>query len=154
MASIREQIVDEIVATLNAGSPPVVAKRSYQFAVDLAVAKSIIVFPRVDSPESIGIVEAGVKPTKRRLTVAVECRAKGTNTQRADEEVDALAVWVVKTLCGRRKGPGDAGGPLYHYMIEGDTEFELDQLDHAYCLATVNVTVQYQSRANDPETWA
>lgn len=157
MATIREQITDDVVALLNAGSPPVTVKRSYGFAVDLEAAKSIIVYPKSDVADPpLGGRTGGLSnvPVKRMLTLAVECRSKGTPTERADAEADVLAAWVVKTICGKKKGPADAGGPLYHGITEGETTFEYDQRDHAYCLVTVEILVAYQSRANDPETWA
>lgn len=152
MATIRTAIVADIVALLNAGSPPVAAKRSYTFAVDLSSAKSIIVYgAREEEPDAIGGNRMSASHVRRRFHVIVECRAKGTATTKADEEVDALAAWVVKTVAGKSKGVTE--GKLYHLIVEGETVLSLDQADHAYCLASVGLIAEYQSKVNDPETW-
>jgi len=44
-------------------------------------------------------------------------------------------------------------GKLYHLIVEGETTLTLDQADHAYCLASVELIAEYQSKVNDPETW-
>ena len=154
MPTLRERIVDEIVTLLNTSTPGgvPVAKRSYTFTIDAAASNSIIVYPKSDQAIIPSLAPQPV--TRRSLVVVIECRAKSTASERPDAEADALASWVVKALCGRRQGPYDANGPLYHAIVEGETTFEMEQADHGYALVTVEVVVQYQSRANDPETWA
>lgn len=136
------------MTTLQAGSPPCVVRRTYTFALDIAAAKSIIVYPIRDETEPVGGRNQPVL-TKHSLILVVECRAKGTASTRPDQEIDELYKWVVATLAGKSYSNG-----LYHIIEEGPTVFSIDQADHAYCLAAVQMIVRYQTRVNDPDTRA
>lgn len=149
----RMAILLDVVAVLNGGAPPVVADRSFTYAIDLENAKSLIVYGgKSEKPEPIGKNEMNASHVKRRFHIHIECRAKGTAGTNADDETDALASWVVKKLGGLSKGVND--GQLYHLLIEGETEMELDQEDHQYGMVKVEIIAQYQTPANDPDTWA
>lgn len=152
MASIRDRIVDDVVSKINTGTPPAgvpTAKRSYTFQLS---GDSIVVFPVKDEADRIGGRVTGGPVQRRTLTLAVECRAQGTASLRPDQVVDVLAQWVEQKLGGQSKGVND--GALYHVMLVGPTVFALEQADHSYCLARVEVVVEYQSRVDDPATWA
>ena len=142
----REAILDEIM-TLLLASPPggVDIKRSHTFAINLASSKSIVVAPVSDMPAPVGGRSNAVLQY-RELIVGLECRAKGTTTSRPDEEVDALIVHVVKTLCGR----GDAS-MNYMQIEEGQTTFAIQQADVSLALATVEIRVRYTTRTDNPE---
>jgi hypothetical protein len=157
MSTFRERIAEWAVTTLNTGTPAGVpaASRSYLFTIDADIAdKAISVFLEKDQPLVRPVRMTPGLLMKRLLTLRVECRAKSTATTRPDQEVDAMAAWVVKALCGQSLGVSDAGGPLFHATVEGETSFAMDQRLHGYILATVEVAIEYQTKADDLEVWA
>lgn len=144
--TLREAILDEVFSLLNTSPPAgVEVKRSHTFSINLAAAKSIVMVPVRDDPAPVGGRSNAVLQY-RELTIGVECRAKGTTSTRPDEEVDALLVHVVKSLCGR----GDAS-LNYMQIEEGATTFNIQQADVSLCMATVEIRVRYTTRTNDPE---
>lgn len=149
MASLREQIVDAIVALLpgNGGTVPA-ADRSRTFAVSVENGKAMSVYWTKDEPTPATSRYGPLR--KWRLTIAVDLWCKGTDTTRPDEELDELAVYVVSKLDGL-EGPGT--GP-YLQMTVGPIEPDLAQYDHGYCRATQYVYVDYQTKAGTLDTWA
>jgi hypothetical protein len=152
MATIRETILDAILSFLNTGTPGGVpqAKRSFLYTIDSAQLPSITFYAEKEDA-TVQHAENMAAITLRVLTVVVECRAQGDATNRPDEILDPLLSWVVKALSGRRAT--DSTGP-YHLIFEDSTEWDYEQADHAYAMATVRIGVQYQSKVNDPEAWA
>ena len=148
MASIREQILDAVVAALSAGSPPATVERSRSADLGPADLPSIIVYPIRDQP---GDNSSATRPAVlSRLTFVVECRAAASASVRADEAVDPLYVWVVQKLGQQRLADG-AGGWLNHDMVEGETAFAYDRGEAPYCLASIEFDATYQHLRRDPE---
>ena len=148
--TIRMAILNDVLALLSAGAPPVAPKRSYTFSI--TAAKSLIVHGiREEQPEPIGGNRFTASHVKRRFHIGIECRATGTATTKADDEADSVIAWALKTVCGKQKGTQD--GKLYHLLVEGETEIKLDQADHQYCIASIDMIAEYQTKRNDPEVW-
>ena len=145
MASVREQIVVAAIAALNAGTPGGVpaAERTRSTAVEEAGLPSIIVYPTRETSAS---APAHGPIVHRRLTLAVECRAKGDGTVRPDQAVDPLVVWVIKALAG------SVLGGLAHVIEEGDITFAYEQGEAPLCLAVVEMVVEHQHLVTNPES--
>ena len=153
MPTLRERIADDVVALLSAGSPQVVPERSRTFSIEAAQTNSIIVYWSQDRIVPVGPMAYGASLVDRELEVIVEVGAKGTSSSRPDEEADALASWVEKKLAGQSKGV--QAGSLYHSLqVRRVGPVQLEQADYSYALVPIEVVAKYQSRANDPETWA
>lgn len=151
-ASKRDLIIDDVVALLAAGAVAAgmpTAKDAYTFQL---TGDSIIAFPVDDTVERAGGRVTGGPVQKRTLVLAVECRGQGTVSVTARKRADAIASYVETTVGGKSKGVTE--GSLYHVILVARTVFALEQADHAYCLARVEVEVEYQSRVDDPASWA
>jgi hypothetical protein len=148
MASIREQIVQSVLALVNTARPGDVPeiKRSYLYAMDLEAEKIVSLYQAVTRPIESG---AGSDVVIRHATVLrFKLGAKGTASTKPDEELDALCVWLVKTLVGKSQ----LG--LYHKLKHGELLFDYEQGDHGYAIAWLDVIAEHQTRADDPEVWA
>lgn len=151
--TLRERIVDDVVALLAAGSPPATPQRSRTFSIEGENANSIIVYWTEDRLSNMGKFRYGAPTVRRELDIRIEIRTKGTDTLRPDEAADALASWVEKKLDGQSKGIQN--GSLYEVLeVEKVGPVELEQKDHAYALIPIYVVAKYRSRVGDPETWA
>lgn len=151
-ATLRERIADDVMALIAAGSPPAAPERSRTYAFGPEAVNSVTVYWTEDRIEAVGVMNFQASLVTRELDLVVEVRTKGTSSSRPDEEADVYASWVEKKLAGQSKGV--TAGSLYYVLVVRGVSMELDQADHARALAKIFVTAKYQSRANDPETWA
>lgn len=150
--TIRETILQDMVARLNAPERPSgvpETQRSYGAAV--GILPHIALYPEKEDAEVWQGIRGAPSLTKRTLVVSIECRAQGDATDRPDTAVEPLLSWIVKALSGV-VSEGNTGP--YHLMFEESTEWDFDQTEHAYVLARLRVGVQYQTKVNDPDSWA
>lgn len=148
MSTIRERIMVALVAKLNTGTPGGVpqAGRTRLHEYQESDLPAIAVFMGEDNPQRIG--EPRGPAVRSKLTVIIECRAKGTAGTRPDTAADALTSWVVTALAKQRLS--DGGGVLCHDIVEGKTAFEYGSGEAPLCLATVEMVVDYQRVTDDP----
>lgn len=144
MSHIRDAIVDDWVARLNATGAPCPAERCRVFAVP-ATADLFNVYWTEEDSEPVGHPQ-GASIYRRELSGVVEFRTR--------DEVNASAgsVWIEKQLAGQSHG--DRNGNLYYWTHVKRSAIEVEQHDHAYVLLRVYLTARYQTRVGDPAFWA
>jgi hypothetical protein len=147
VSTIREQIIVAALTALNTGLPEGVpdTERERGFALNTNALPSMILIPVRD--EASDATNRWGPLQKRRLTLAVDCRAAGSESVYPSVAVDPLAAWVEKALGGQVFL--DEGVPLAHRVTVPDTKWAFDSADYSYCLARVLVVVEYQTRVGD-----
>lgn len=136
MASIRAQIIDDLLAALNvsgrpSGIPAAERLRLEQF--DDADLPAIAVYPKSDFV--MPATSRGGPVNKRELVVAIECRAGGDT---AEADLDELVVWVSQALYS-------TDSTLIHDALEASTTFNFDLGRVLHGQAVVLVTIHYQA---------
>jgi len=149
MATIRELIVQKALLKLNTGTPGGVpqTERARTFALETSQLMSSIIYP-VRNPVAEGSRPLRSPAIQTEVHLSIELRGKGDGVNSPDALLDPAINWVVKALCGTF----EAG--LWTDVEYDDTTFEWDQLDYAFCLATVKLRVLTQMKTNDPSAIA
>jgi hypothetical protein len=144
MASVREQIIAQVVTLLKGGTLPsglVAANitRSNTFQVNDADGSlpGINVYPGQEK-----ILREGDADAHRIFTLYVECRAKGAPP--IDQQLDPILVYVVQTLLA-----DDTLSGLVWRVQEVGTEWVFETADEDMCGARVAFDVQYVTSRND-----
>lgn len=153
MATIREQILDGLVARLNAapltGLPTTERTRLAQYG--RAELPAINIFPSSSTPEIVGRPSGPI--VKAALRVVVELRAAGADSPtptRPDEALDPIYAHVIKRLAGYRV-PDGSGGFLTHDVEEESLNFSYEQGEVPYVLGSLILSANYQYLRTDPE---
>lgn len=143
MSSIRDQILDAIIAALNTATPGGVPQATRDYINPLEGSDLPAISVRASREESEGKPNRFGPLRQRRLTVRVECFAAGSP---GDEELDPLVTWAGKVLSG------DAGrfGGLAHCTEETAIEWNSEERDQPFASAFMDFTVEYQTRTGDP----
>ena len=145
MSTVRQGVLSGIVALLNVGGKPAAVPttevaRTKQISRTLP---SMIAYMTSDEPEMVGGRFGPL--VRRRLTVVIECRDTPGSGENPYDSVEPMTAWVTKALGGQRIAAGS------HEIVEGNTTFDLAGADRLYCLARVEVIVNYQTRVADAE---
>lgn len=141
MASIRDQILDAVVAALNTATPAGVpqAARHRLTPYELANLPAIDVAPIEEQAEGIG-PRLNPSAVKRTLRFKVRCWARGDAPEVA---ADAMVSWATKVLAGNRLGG------LAHGIEEVGTSWTDDVSNDVFGVAEVEFIAQYQTKAAD-----
>lgn len=147
MASIRQRIVDAVVARLDgAGKPPGLAvHRSRGISVDQDELPAMVVYLLAQRTQRVG-GRAGPL-SAHALTLRVECRVKGAVADEADVLLEPLIGWAVKALLGE-----PTLGGLVNSLEETQIEWAAEAADHLYAAAAVDFTAQFPTAVADPDT--
>lgn len=149
MSTIRSQIVDAIVATLNepsgrpTGLSPVVRCQLSKPRVAPGVSW---IFVRSGEDE-VRPVGTGTRGTMREhaFTVIVDCIAPGDNATPADKAVDPLIAWCVKQL-----DEATLGGLAFD-LREMGTAYTYRQGDYPLCRARISFVVRHTTKSGNAE---
>lgn len=78
------------------------------------------------------------------------------DSQRPEDLIDPILAWVVKSCAGRQETSEIADVDRTFIQIDPGPRIvpDAEQVDFPYGNTRVDLVVLYQTRANDPETWA
>jgi hypothetical protein len=138
--SVRETIIEQVITTLSAGSPPAPVSRSNTFQRTDANASlpAIVVYP-----ESEKVTLRTSDAEYCSFSIAVECQAKGAPP--IDQSLDPLLVWVSQRL----KADQTLGG-LVSRVEEVETLWSIETGDEDAGAAKMTFEVQYLRQLSDP----
>jgi len=154
MSTIREQIVQAIVAALNTdrpdGIPETVRTREESPEPDQLPMLTFYqgdddVAPAHKSEPGTGRRHGAV--VKRMLVGKLDALGKAGAVP-ADAAVDPLLAWGTKAIAGA----GRLGGLANERPHEVKTEFSYERSDFNYCRATMTWHIEYQTLPDDAET--
>ncbi len=140
--SIREQIVDAIVALLAIDGLQVHRERTRPIEDDALPA--VLLYFEDEDPAPIGS-ERRAPHVERALQVIVECRAAAIGGKSPDGALDPLLVWTSSQLLGNETIGGLANG-----VAEGRTVWSSKESSIALASATSNYTIRYRTSRLDP----
>lgn len=154
MISVREQIVDALVAALNVEDdeihppdlPDAIRAPFDQVVLTESVPMSVGVDWLEDGEAPVGDDDGDLQ--QHELTVGVEVRAIGTETETAEVAADRAATWVVRALRGNRLG----GLALYARVARTRKYNEREQSERPACRLLIEVLVRYASDASEFES--
>ena len=132
MASIREQIMQAVIAELNVSVPTGIpqATRMRVTAYEPDELPAITVYPEREEVSNINGRWGQV--VQRTMSIRVDCRAIG-----GDDALDPLIVHVVGMLAGTTLGG------LVQDIQERMTDWQFDEADALYGLASVGFEIRY-----------
>lgn len=144
MQSIREQIMQAVVAAINQdGKPDSVptCMRANMIGSNPEQLPRMSVYP---AKEEVARVNRGAI-VRRVLILRVECHAIGlVGEDAADAMVDSMLAWTTKCLAGNNLGG------LVNSIEETALEWAMEPQDYAYCAAVQDFAIEYQTIFNDP----
>lgn len=140
MASVRERIVDAVVAALNAPGKPagLTVHRSRTRPIDKDRLPAMVVYL---ATEDVG--DHAAIAVMRTLRIRVECRVTGDPP---DTVLDEHVTWAVKAL----KADEKLGG-LAVRINEVRTVWDAAERDKVYAAAATEFEIEYATAYNDPE---
>lgn len=136
MASIREQIVQKIVAVLEAGNIGAPVDRSRTEAVSRGQSPRVIVLPGADMAR-----QSSVPFLDWVLAVHVVVYVRGA-------EPDSLADPIITAAHAALMADESLGG-LAMTILPAAVHFELADSDAAVCVATCEYRIQYRTSQQD-----
>jgi len=144
MATIREQILDELLTRLNAappsGVPAAVRERVNPFEPGSLPKRNLCIPPTTQAQETVDRVGGRRGPVVQRvLRVGVECYASGSTTESLDAMLEANTAALVS----------DESGQLFHEVEEESTTWEATGLEQDFRKATQIFRVTYVTKKQD-----
>lgn len=145
MSSVREQVLQAVMAALNTGRPAGVpaVERTRVIALEASQLPSTVLVPRRESVEKTGGRFGPL--VSRRLSLELEHRAAGGASLPPDQAVDALLAWPVKALCASTLGG------LAIEINESGTEWHYADGEAPFVLAVQTFEIAYTTRVSDAE---
>ncbi len=149
MSTVRETVLETILAAYNTGQPSGVpaAERARAIALEPEQLPATVLVP----------VKETVEPAKgrfgplvaRSFRVQLWHRTAAATGVSADQAAEPLLAWGVKALCGQR--PGTTLGNLVIEIREHDVEWSFFEGEVQTLLAVHTFDVSYTTRVNDAE---
>ena len=153
MASIREQIVLQIIALLEASGAPsgLTVHRERTRPIEKDSLPAILVYADDDDPEPLAAQQYKAPLVTRDLILSLEHRALGTLDNPPDAALDPLLVWATQQILGNEKLPTtDFPDGLANGVIEGKTKWNSREGDQLFASATQTLKVKYRTSRTDP----
>jgi hypothetical protein len=146
MASRRDQIIAEVVEVLRDGLPCPSAVSVDRFPLRPEGGDRIGVYPVQEDVAPAGVRGGAI--SKRRLRIALEIRTAGTTDEgSADEQLDPLYVAAMQALLSDTTLEGLVSG-----ISEVALEWKAVEGVQVHGLLYVYLVIEYQTRADDPES--
>jgi hypothetical protein len=152
MNSIRERIVDAVIAVLAGpgtpqSTPPpnlkVHRERSRPIAKDTLPA--ILVYCEDDEPTPLAKQRFQAPLTERHLNLVLELRTTPDAGQKPDEAIDPLYVWAVQQMMANERFGGLAMG-----VTEGPMKWMATEADVVFAGAGLHLIIHYRTSRLDP----
>jgi hypothetical protein len=137
MASIRSQIIDAVVAALNAPGKPsglLVARRTKKAAETTQLPKLMVSRVREEITRAVPSRKSPL--VERKLTVRLDLWAEGTSEDGAEEAVEPLLIWATSVM-EKDQSFGNLAMDTSETTIEWDAELEDLTLGHAWAEFTI-----------------
>jgi hypothetical protein len=153
MASIREQILDQIVANFAAVGAPVglTVHRMRTRPIEEDSLPAILVYTEDDEPKALGAQVFKSPLVERRLVVYIEYRALASLTLAPDQALDPLIVWGTKQMVTNEKFVSNAyPDGLGMGVVELKTAWLSKEGDKMFAAASTQWLVHYRTSRLDP----
>lgn len=153
MASIREQIIDQVVANLEAGGKPsgLTVHRIRTRPIEEDVLPAILIYTEDDEPKTLAGQVFKAPIVERRLVLYIEYRAEGSLTVAPDQALDPLIVWGTKQMVANEKFVSNAyPDGLGMGVVELKTAWLSKEGDKLFAAASTQWLVHYRTSRLDP----
>lgn len=153
MPSIREQIIDQIVANLEAVGKPtgLTVHRMRTRPIEEDVLPAILVYTEDDEPKTLGAQVFKAPLVERRLVVYIEYRAEGSLAVAPDQALDPLVIWGTKQMVTHEKFVSNAyPDGLGMGVVELKTAWLSKEGDKMFAAASTQWLVHYRTSRLDP----
>lgn len=152
-SSVRERIAAALIAALGAAatpdgfSPPagLTIHRVRTRPVETDSLPAILVYFDDDAPRAFDKQTFRSPLAERDMTVALECRAIGSQSVSPDQALDPVLVWVLKAGFA-----DETFGKLALGAIEGKTNWRSREGDVPIAAATLRFQIRYRTSRLDP----
>lgn len=147
-SSIREQIAAALVAALSTGTSGITGltiHRERTRPIETDSLPAILVYFQDDAPHPFDKQKFRSPYAERDVTVALECRAQGSQSLAVDQALDPVLVWAVTGGFADETFGGLALG-----AEEGRTEWKSREADLPVAAATLHFTIYYRTTRLDP----
>ena len=147
MSSIREQIVDRIVALLEASGAPagLAIHRERSRPIEDDSLPALVVYCEDEEPKSTDKQTFRSPLVERSLRLIVEARARATGGLAPDQALDPLLVWTAQQILQNETIGGLAIG-----ATEGKTNWITKEADVVVAAAIANYHIRYRTARTDP----
>ena len=147
MSSIREQIVDGIVALLEASGSPagLTVHRERTRPIEDDSLPALVVYCEDEEPKSTDKQTFRSPLVERSLRLIVEARARATGGLAPDQALDPLLVWTAQQILQNETIGGLAIG-----ATEGKTSWITKEADVVVAAAIANYHIRYRTARTDP----
>lgn len=152
-ASIREQIIDAIVANLEASGKPagLTVHRLRTRPIEEDSLPSILIYAEDDEPKPVDGQQFKSPLVERSLVIYLEYRAEGSLAVAPDQALDPLIVWGTKTMVSNEKFVSNAyPGGLGMGVVELKTAWMSKEGDKLFAAASTQWQVKYRTSRLDP----
>lgn len=149
--SIREQIMVQLMADLNAGAGGsastlgLTVHRERTRPIEQDSLPSIMAYADDDVPKPLGQQVYGSPLTERQFSLALECRAKGSPSVSPDAALDPILVFAATAVLANERFGGLASG-----VEEGRTVWSSREGDVTVAAAKLSFTIKYRTSRLDP----
>jgi hypothetical protein len=146
-ASIREQILTAIVATLGAAGAPagLTVHRERTRPIESDSLPAVMVYAEDDVPKPFAAQNYRSPLTERQLGVVLECRAQGSLTTAVDVALDPIAIWATQQMFA-----DVSFGGLANEVEEGRSAWQSREGDLPVASCAIHFTVRYRTSRLDP----
>jgi hypothetical protein len=149
VATIREQIVERVVAAIAGGSPPVglTVHRERTRPIELDDLPAVVVKDAKESkPRPI---QSNYKApfVEREISIVLEFRAKGSSGVSPDQAIDPLYAYAMVQIFKDESFGGLANG-----VEEGETEWRAKEGDTLLAASTTHLSIKYRTSRIDPSS--
>jgi hypothetical protein len=149
VATIREQIVERVVAALTGGSPPagLTVHRERTRTLELDDLPAVVVKDVKESkPRPI---QSNYKAplVERDISITLEFRAAGSSGVSPDQAIDPLYAWAMVQIFKDESFGGLANG-----VEEGETVWHSKEGDTLLAASTTYLSIKYRTSRIDPSS--
>lgn len=151
--SIREQIIDQIVANLLADGGPsdLTVHRMRNRPIEEDVLPAILVYAEDDEPKPLSGQVFKAPIVERRLVLYLEYRALSSLTVAPDQALDPLIIWGSTQMVRNEKFVSDAyPDGLGMGVVELKTAWLSKEGDKLFAAASTQWLVHYRTSRLDP----
>jgi hypothetical protein len=152
--SVREQIAAAVVTALGVSVTPngkyvppanLTIHRERTRPIETDSLPSIMVYFEDDAPKTFDQQRYRSPLTERSMSLALECRAQGSQSVAPDQALDPVLVWAV--LAGFAD---ETFGGLALGAEEGKTTWKSREADVAVAAATLRFSIRFRTSRLDP----
>lgn len=147
MSSIREQIATALITALSAVGGPagLTVHRERTRPIETDSLPAILVYFADEKPKPFDKQKYRSPLVERTLSVALQCRAQGSQSASPDQALDPVLLWAAQQVFADETLGGLAIG-----VEEGATLWSSKEADVPVAAATLSVLICYRTSRLDP----